>query len=87
MGHHLKCTMHNNSTRTVHTAKLTIFCPNGGNFPGNAIRFISKTVVTTYCATRQRALSAMQYHFLSAVQYQILSAVQYQFLRASRHHF
>lgn len=61
MGHHLKCTMHNNSTRTVHTAKLTIFTPKGE---------FSWQHATIYKQDRSsNLLSATQYRFLSAMRH------------------
>ena len=95
--------MHNNSTRTVHTAKLTIFAPKGEfSWQCNTIykrdrgsnllsavqyQFLSATQYQILSAVLYQILSAMQYQFLSAVLYQILSAMQYQFLSALRHHF
>ena len=90
--------MHNNSTRTVHTAKLTIFAPKGEfSWQCNTIykrdrgsnllsavqyQFLSATQYQILSAVLYQILSAMQYQFLSAVLYQILSAMQYQFLSA-----
>ena len=95
--------MHNNSTRTVHTAKLTIFAPKGEfSWQCNTIykrdrgsnllsavqyQFLSATQYQILSAVLYQILSAMLYQFLSAVLYQILSAMQYQFLSALRHHF
>ena len=95
--------MHNNSTRTVHTAKLTIFAPKGEfSWQCNTIykrdrgsnllsavqyQFLSATQYQILSAVLYQILSAMHYQFLSAVLYQILSAMQYQFLSALRHHF
>ena len=87
--------MHNNSTRTVHTAKLTIFAPKGEfSWQCNTIykrdrgsNLLSAMQYQFLSAAQYQILSAVQYQFLSAVQYQILSAMQYQFLSALRHHF
>ena len=95
--------MHNNSTRTVHTAKLTIFAPKGEfSWQCNTIykrdrgsnllsavqyQFLSATQYQILSAVLYQILSAMQYQFLSAVLYQILSAMQYQFLSATQYHF
>jgi len=79
--------MHNNSTRTVHTAKLTIFAPKGEfSWQCNTI-YKRDRGSNLLSAVQYQFLSAMQYQFLSAVLYQILSAMQYQFLSALRHHF
>ena len=82
--------MHNNSTRTVHTAKLTIFAPKGEfSWQCNTIykrdrgsNLLSAMQYQFLSALLYQILSAMQYQFLSAVLYQILSAMQYQFLSA-----
>ena len=90
--------MHNNSTRTVHTAKLTIFAPKGEfSWQCNTIykrdrgsnllsavqyQFLSATQYQILSAVLYQILSAMLYQFLSAVLYQILSAMLYQFLSA-----
>ena len=87
--------MHNNSTRTVHTAKLTIFAPKGEfSWQCNTIykrdrgsNLLSAMQYQLLSAAQYQILSAMQYQILSAVQYQILSAMQYQFLSAMQYQF
>ena len=82
--------MHNNSTRTVHTAKLTIFAPKGEfSWQCNTIykrdrgsNLLSAMQYQLLSAALYQILSAVLYQFLSAVLYQILSAMQYQFLSA-----